>query len=218
MAAPRSVPDPARAAPGERAALDPPGEVGRGSAGERAGLVRRCLRLPGPGRRLALRAALLMSAIRVALAVAPLGRVRGALSLRPGRSSGAAAGAGDVARAVARAGAAVPGATCLVRALALDRMLRARGHPARLVIGFARTPSGSLRGHAWVESGGAVFGGPDDPSRYAAAGRPPGVGTRHVCPACATTSARVGADGAPPLGSAASSATALDTGPRRPIP
>lgn len=47
-------------------------------------------------------------------------------------------------------------ARCLVQALALTRLLRATGHPARLYIGVAR-PTDQLHAHAWVELEGVVL-------------------------------------------------------------
>jgi hypothetical protein len=62
-----------------------------------------------------------------------------------------------MARAVARAARAVPGARCLARAIALVRWLRARGAPARLALGVRRT-SGGVQAHAWVEFDGRALG------------------------------------------------------------
>jgi hypothetical protein len=56
-----------------------------------------------------------------------------------------------LAWAVTVASAYAPGATCLVRALALYTLLEAYGWPARLCVGFARALGGALEGHAWVE-------------------------------------------------------------------
>ena len=122
-------------------------------------LARRFASLRPSERRLVVRAALLMGAIRVALSFLPVRAVRRALvrGRRARASSGAAPG--GLARAVIRAGTVVPGATCLVQALALTAMLERRGHAAQLVVGFGRTPLGSLDGHAWVETEGAVIGG-----------------------------------------------------------
>lgn len=44
------------------------------------------------------------------------------------------------------------GTTCLARALVLCRLLRRRGHDARLVVGCAR-PNGRFEAHAWVAYG-----------------------------------------------------------------
>ena len=72
----------------------------------------------------------------------------------------------DIARAVARASARVPRATCLIRALAIHALLERRGHPSRLRLGFVRDRNGGLRGHAWVESGGGVVVGGGEVLRY----------------------------------------------------
>jgi len=57
--------------------------------------------------------------------------------------------------------------TCLVRALALRRMLERRGIPARLQIGAGKTLNG-IQAHAWVEVQGQAIGEPGDiPTRFA---------------------------------------------------
>jgi hypothetical protein len=66
--------------------------------------------------------------------------------------------AAHAARAVTRASAYVPRATCLARALAVQALLQRRGCIATLRIGLARGAQ-RVEGHAWVEVGGsAVFG------------------------------------------------------------
>ena len=68
-----------------------------------------------------------------------------------------------VAWAVDRAGSYLS-ATCLERAISLVTLLRVRywtQADARLVIGAQTDPA--FRAHAWVESGGALFGGLDEP-------------------------------------------------------
>ncbi len=125
-------------------------------------------------RLLTFRAALLMGAVRLGLMILPVEALRGLLSrlaLRPSRLSGTSR-SDDIARAVTRASMVVPGATCLVRALALEALLERRGYPARLRIGFARTEGGSLSGHAWVEAAGTVFGAAGDPVPHAPATSP----------------------------------------------
>jgi hypothetical protein len=134
-----------------------------------------------------------MGAIRLALAVAPLRRVRSALAVGAARPARAAASPGAVARAVARAARVVPGATCLVQSLALQRLLARRGHRARLRLGFEKAEGGSFRGHAWIEAEdaglAAVDGALDWPVLRSAGGD----------------------RGSPPRGR-------LDTGSARPIP
>jgi len=141
--------------------------------------VHRFSRLDRSERRLTLRAMVLMGAIRLGLIVLPLEALRRLLSrpaLRPSRPSGLSR-SDDFARAVTRASTVVPGATCLVRALALEALLERRGYPAKLRIGFARTEGGSLSGHAWVESAGTAFGVAGDSVPHAPATEP-GLGRR----------------------------------------
>ena len=62
-----------------------------------------------------------------------------------------------VARSVRRAGRLFPGGgNCLVQSLALDRMLRERGHPSELRIGVRREGE-ALAAHAWVEHDGRAL-------------------------------------------------------------
>jgi hypothetical protein len=102
----------------------------------------------------------LVALFRVALWLVPFARVRAMANLIAGGlrtgAPGAADFAGRAARAVEFASRFVPRATCLPRALATLVLLRARSVPARLRIGVARDESGTLDGHAWVESDGRV--------------------------------------------------------------
>ena len=61
-----------------------------------------------------------------------------------------------VAWAVARATARVPGATCLIQALATQILLARRGETSTLHIGAARDDRGGVKGHAWLEHRGRV--------------------------------------------------------------
>lgn len=119
---------------------------------------------PGEERRLAVRAAGL-------LAVA-----RARLWLRPYREVGAWAAAGRPAaadpqaarRAVERGARLVPGATCLVRALAARRLLGA----GEVVMGVGGRPGG-IEAHAWLELDGRRVVGDFEPGRYVPVARPP---------------------------------------------
>jgi len=56
----------------------------------------------------------------------------------------------------------VPRASCLTQALAAAILLARHGYPATLRLGVAKNPDGSLRAHAWIESGGqTMLGGPE---------------------------------------------------------
>ena len=57
----------------------------------------------------------------------------------------------------------IPGATCLVSSLALQRLLSSHGHASELQIGVARNGS-AFTAHAWIVCNGEVYdsGSPDD--------------------------------------------------------
>ncbi len=61
----------------------------------------------------------------------------------------------QVSRALKRAACYLPGATCLVQALAATVMLSRYGHRASLCIGVAKA-GGAFGAHAWVECEGPV--------------------------------------------------------------
>ena len=132
--------------------------------------ARRFRHLDPAERRLVLEAALFTVAVRLALSALSLRTVRGLLVHIPSVArpiSGDAAS--SIARAVTRARAVVPGATCLVRALAVQALLVRRGYSAHLRLGFVRREGNVLSGHAWVESEGRVFDDTGEASRYAPA-------------------------------------------------
>jgi hypothetical protein len=63
--------------------------------------------------------------------------------------------------AVTAVSARVPRASCLTQALAATLLLVRHGHAATLRVGVAKNDDGSLRAHAWLESGGrAILGEP----------------------------------------------------------
>jgi hypothetical protein len=108
----------------------------------------------------------------------PYGVWRGWLMGMMGEGASGAPDGGTraVVWAVERARRAVPGTTCLTRALAAGWMLRRRGQPARVVIGVAMA-SGTLEAHAWLELGGTVIiGGEAGVDRYARLREVGGVG------------------------------------------
>jgi hypothetical protein len=73
-----------------------------------------------------------------------------------------------VAWAVDIADRNVPGdRTCLVRSLSAETLLRAHGYRPEHRIGVARTESGEIEAHSWIEFGGdIVIGGLADLDRY----------------------------------------------------
>lgn len=140
--------------------------------------VRRFLRLSPEERVLVLRAGVALAAVRVLSALLPHSRVRAITG------GGHASGAGipgvprvvahrarpaprEIGRAVERAATVVPGATCLVQALAAEWLIRRAAGEAVVRIGVARE-GGGLAAHAWVESAGEIVLGGAEAARYAA--------------------------------------------------
>lgn len=130
------------------------------------------LGLPPADRRLLLKAALLLGAIRLGLWLLSFQSLR-QLVARLAQTSTRLRDAdlssiSRVAWAVATVSRFMPKThTCLTQALATQVLLGRRGHPTHLRIGVARSPAGQLQAHAWVESEGLiVIGRLDDLARY----------------------------------------------------
>lgn len=121
--------------------------------------ARRFLALPAAERALLVRAVLLLAAVRLGLSVLPLGALEGRTSRNAVRAAGRRVSAARIGWAVETAGRYVPGATCLVRALAAVRLAARHGHASHLRIGVRKGGAGAFEAHAWVESGGAVLTG-----------------------------------------------------------
>lgn len=124
------------------------------------------LSLPPADRRLLLRAALLLGAIRLGLSLFAFRTLRRLLARAAHRRGDRPTSPERVAWAVASAGRYMPGATCLVQALAAQLLLEREGQPACLRIGVARTEPTQLQAHAWVESQGKIVFGAADLERY----------------------------------------------------
>jgi len=129
------------------------------------------------------RAQLAVVVAHVVVAVTPRGRLARGDTSRSPVIAPAAPGAAELARAqalaravrrVARYGATRP--LCLVRSVALLRLLHAAGlRAAELRVGVRREGA-SLLAHAWVELGGVALD--DDPASVASFVALPGVGLR----------------------------------------
>ena len=130
-------------------------------------LLGKLVRLRSDERHLLVRAVLLVWLVRLGLWLLPFQRLRevlGMAAVPAGGGQGGVPAPERVAWAVSVASRAVPAATCLTQALALQVLLVRRGHPARLRIGVARgvRAGQELQAHAWVESRGrAWLGGPE---------------------------------------------------------
>jgi hypothetical protein len=80
----------------------------------------------------------------------------------------------DVTRSVARCSRLVPGAKCLVKALATKAVLRHYGQQSNIRLGVAKSDV-SIAAHAWVEiDGRIIFGMQAHNTRYTVL-RPPSV-------------------------------------------
>jgi Transglutaminase-like superfamily len=124
-------------------------------------LLRSLQALSGADRRLFVSALLAMVTMRLALRAVDIARLR-RWAARRGN------GTRPVRRVLWAAQAArrrVPGATCLVYALALQRLLSRNGHESELHIGVTKQ-DGAFVAHAWVECEGEVLDGEGGDDAY----------------------------------------------------
>src|SRR5438874_1247449 len=134
--------------------------------------LRKMIGLPPSERWLLIRVALLVVAVRLALALLPWQAVhhlagRAARpAARPVRPSPVPTD--RVRWAVEATSSRVPGAVCLTQALALQILLGRRGQASELRLGVARGEGPGLEAHAWLESEGRILIGAADRERYAA--------------------------------------------------
>lgn len=132
--------------------------------------VRIFLRLDASERRLVIRCACVLVAMRLGARLMPVRRLHALVARRArgrgGQASRSHHSAERIAWAVRAAALVIPGATCLPRALTAWMMLRRHGHPAQLRIGIARADGNSFAGHAWVESDGEIVLGGENGLRY----------------------------------------------------
>jgi hypothetical protein len=115
-------------------------------------------------------AVLILVAIRAGLLLLPfrvLRRCVSRLAQPPGSPPPGPFSAERTIWAVKVAACSLPGTTtCLARALAAQVLLARQGHLACLRIGIARSDSGSVEAHAWLESHGRTLIGEFEPGRY----------------------------------------------------
>lgn len=134
------------------------------------GPVQRFALLPAAEKLATAEALVVVVGTRVAVGALP----RSALSQWVGRAMHEAAGeagehadtVGQVCRAIRRASRRVPGATCLVQALAGCSMLERRKVRAHVEVGVDKQAN-ALSAHAWLVVGGrVVLGGEDARARF----------------------------------------------------
>ena len=96
-----------------------------------------------------------VSAIRLALWLVPFRFLR----LAPSVAARHATDTDRLTWAILIAAAVVPQSTCLVRALAAQRLFARHGHASNLHIGVAQSVEEGLAAHAWLECRGAILVG-----------------------------------------------------------
>jgi hypothetical protein len=133
-------------------------------------LLRKLFRLDGTSRRLLAEAAFVVPAVRVALSLLPFRLVHRGIAEATRRLHRPTADATRtpecITWAVTAVAVRVPRATCLTQALAATLMLVRHGHSATLRVGVAKNDDGSLRAHAWLESGGRTILGEPVPGAF----------------------------------------------------
>lgn len=128
-------------------------------------------RLPAAERRLLIKAALLLEAIKLGMRLLPFRTLRSLLARLPGTSTRAQHAdftpTDTVAWAVEVASRNTPGTkSCLAQALAAQALLAQYGYPTHLHIGVARGEQEQFQAHAWVEAEGKVVIGGAERERY----------------------------------------------------
>jgi hypothetical protein len=126
---------------------------------------RKLARLDATQRALLAEALFVVPLVRVAVSLLPFRVVHRALTAatrKLHRSASSATRTPErITWAIAVVAARVPRASCLTQALAATLLLVRHGHAATLRLGVAKNDDGTLRAHAWLESGGrAILGEP----------------------------------------------------------
>ena len=117
--------------------------------------LRKLIRLSWGDRLVLAEALVCVSVIRLALWLVPFRFLR----LAPRVAARPAADTDRLTWAVLAAAAVVPDSTCLVRALAAQRLFARHGHASNLHIGVAPSVEEGLAAHAWLECRGAILVG-----------------------------------------------------------
>lgn len=117
--------------------------------------------LPGSDRVLLLEAFATLAAVRVALHLTTVDRLRSwTARVRPGNGS-----VDRISWAVGVASRRLSGTTCLGSALTLQRLLSTQGHASELHIGVAMQDQG-FAAHAWIVCEGRILMGDDEHDDY----------------------------------------------------
>ena len=132
------------------------------------GRISKFLRLDAVDQRLLMKATILAWTVRLGLWVFPFRVLRQLLvKLTPSSNASRRTERVPVQRivwAVMVACRCLPAATCLTQALVTKVLLAGYGYPAIVRLGVARSETGELQAHAWVESRGMVVIGGSEAS------------------------------------------------------
>lgn len=138
--------------------------------------LRSFLRLGRTERKRLLGAVTAVAGTRLLLWVLPYRRARSVLDRTAGGGTGMVSRPAQldaperIAREVARAAPAIPGANCLIQALAAEWLIKRSGAAVTIRFGVAQGEHG-IEAHAWLEYGGQVILGGEGAARFTPLGR-----------------------------------------------
>jgi hypothetical protein len=124
-------------------------------------LLRRFLSLNSPDRALLAESFFYLSVTRIGLWIVPFRRLCRGSSVHPVRRREPE----RLVRAVHAASRLVPKSTCLVRAIAAERLIATYGHSSVVRIGVAKSATSEFEAHAWLECRGSIILG-DMPGKH----------------------------------------------------
>jgi hypothetical protein len=136
------------------------------------GSVRKFFLLPGKDQRLLIKSAVLLTSIKLGLALLPFRTVRQLLGRIIRSAHHTEFNDPAVIKRVTWAVRVISQKfpllkNCLTEALATQVLLKREGHSSTLRIGVARSDNGQLKAHAWVEvDGSIVIGGQRSPLQF----------------------------------------------------
>jgi hypothetical protein len=130
--------------------------------------LKRFAQLSGTERRILIRVWFVVGVARAALSVLPADSVR---KVAAKAATGATGSVEQLVRAVEIVSRYLPGATCLIQALAAQALLTHAGFPSQVEIGVAKDKDKDknehrLLAHAWVVCYGQVVLGGQQPNHY----------------------------------------------------
>lgn len=130
--------------------------------------LQKFLELPRVHQGLLLRSALVIVGLQIGLQVLGFGRMQQLLRRLEERAGGRRRPPPPelLAWSIRTVGNRLPGASCLVQALAAQLLFRREGYPVSLVIGVARNPASGLEAHAWVHGQGQIWVGGLEATRF----------------------------------------------------